>query len=59
VVGTTIEHWTRRAREIVNKRGLKVMLCYAWKQVWMWASNGNEAMDVYSRVMMSTNGFMS
>jgi len=32
------------------------MLVYAWKQVWMWAKMTNEAMEVYSRVMMSTNG---
>jgi len=38
------------------EKGLKGHACYAWKQVWMWEEWPNEAVDVYSRVMMSTNG---
>jgi len=46
--------WEERATESEQK-GLKGHACYAWKQVWMWERMANEAVDVYSRVMMSTN----
>jgi len=39
-----------------EQEGLKGHACYAWKQVCMWERMVNEAMDVYSRVMMSFNG---
>src|SRR5882724_5080199 len=47
--------WEGRATKC-EQEGLKGHACYPWKQVWMWERMANEAMDVYSRVMMSTNG---
>ena len=47
--------WEGRAKKS-EQEGLKGHACYAWKQVWMWARMSNEAMDVYSRVMLGTNG---
>ena len=47
--------WEGRAKESEQK-GSKGHACYAWKQVRMWERMANEAMDVYSRVMMSTSG---
>ena len=47
--------WEGRATKS-EQEGLKGHACYAWKQVWMWERMANEAMNVYSRVMMSTNG---
>ena len=43
--------WEGRAKES-EQEGLKGHACYAWKQVRMWERMANEAMDVYSRVML-------
>ena len=43
--------WEGREKER-EQEGLKGHACYAWKQVQMWARMANEAMDVYSRVML-------
>jgi len=47
--------WEGREKES-EQEGLKGHACYAWKQVWMWERMANEAMDVYNRVLMNTNG---
>src|SRR5712664_3322005 len=43
--------WEGREKES-EQEGLKGHACYAWKQVQMLARMANEAMDVYSRVML-------
>src|SRR5882724_5255925 len=47
--------WEGRATKS-EQESLKGHACYAWKQVWMWARMSNESIDVYSSIMMSTNG---
>jgi len=47
----TIGKSGKEGKKRVNKR-FERHACYAWKQVRMWERMANEAMDVYSRVML-------